>query len=362
MAILGALLVLLVLWDTFETIVIPKLIERRFRLSTVYARSIWNIWHFFVDRLPAGGVKAAALMSFGAFSIIFLFIVWATALVFGFALVHMGLGDLGADISFARYMYFSGETFFTLGYGDLTANSDFGRFVAIFEVGTGFGFLALVVSYIPVLYQSFSRREHFIMRMDSRFGSIPSAGEALKRFGGESAMRSLREHLRDAEQWSAEQLEAYLSYPILAYYRSQHETQSWLASVTAELDLSALVLAGCDPSEDWEYDLVFQAKATFAMSRHVIVDLSYVLDDPPAEHPPSRMTPDELFRVKKAVETAFGYVPSGFEVRLNQYTAMYEPFLIGLARDLHIVLPAWTATAQATDNWQLTAWDGGSHF
>ena len=362
MAILGALLVFLVLWDTFETIVIPKLIERRFRLSTVYARSVWRAWHWLIDRLPEGGVKSAALMSFGAFSIIFLFIVWAAALVFSFALVHAGISDLGPLVGFWDYIYFSGVTFFTLGYGDAVPVTDLGRFVAVFEVGTGFGFLALVISYIPVLYHAFSRREHFIMKMDSRFGSVPSAGEALRRYGGGSATRALRDHLKDAEQWSAEQLEAYLSYPILAYYRSQHETQSWLAAITAELDLCALVLAGSDPVDVWEFELAFQANATFAMARHVVVDLSYVLDDPPAEDPPSRLTPDELLRIKACVETAFGSVPKDFESRLDSCQRMYEPFLIGLARDLHLVLPAWTAGGDAEDNWQRTAWDGDAHF
>ncbi len=362
LAILGVILVFLVLWDTFETIVIPKLVERRFRLSTLYYRSVWRAWHFLIDRLPDGGAKSAALMSFGAFSIIFLFIVWATALVFGYSLVHMGLGDLGTGVTFARYIYFSGETFFTLGYGDMVAVSDIGRFVCIAEVGTGFGFLALVISYVPILYQAFSKREHFIMKMDSRFGSVPAAGEALRRFGGEGAMRSMSAFLKDAEHWSAEQLEGYLSYPILAYYRSQHESQSWLAAMTAVLDLCSLVMAGADAVEEWERDLLFQAKATFAMARHVVVDLSYVFDDPPAEHRPSRMTPQECVRLAQRIEVAFGGVRNDFDVRLDEYRGMYEPFLIGLARDLHIVLPSWTAPEGAEDNWQLAAWDGQAHF
>jgi hypothetical protein len=61
-------------------------------------------------------------------------------------------------------------------------------------------------------------------------------------------------------------------------------------------------------------------------------------------------------------EAAFGPMPKDFEARLAESRAMYEPFLIGLARDLHLVLPAWTAGALPPDNWQLTAWDGDTHF
>lgn len=361
-AILGVLLVLLVLWDTFETIVIPKLVERRFRLSTLYYRLVWQGWHAFTRLLPDGSIRTAALMSFGAFSLIFLFMVWGVVLVCGFALVHMGIGDLGAGEGFAHYLYYSGVTFFTLGYGDMVAISDFGKLVAVVEAGTGFGFLAVVISYIPILYQAFSKREHFIMQMDSRFGSVPTSCEALRRYGGDGATRLMRELLRDAEKWSAEQLEGYLSYPILAFYRSQHETQSWLSALTAVLDLCSLVLAGVDPVEEWEKGLVFQARATFAMGRHVIVDLSYVFDDPPAEHAASRLSPDERKRLKSVIETAFGDVRNDFDARLDEFRTMYEPYMIGLARDLNFVLPAWTATAGGSDNWQQTAWDGGPHF
>jgi hypothetical protein len=184
----------------------------------------------------------------------------------------------------------------------------------------------------------------------------------MRRYGGDGAARSMAAFLADAEVWSSEQLESYLSYPILAYYRSQHETQSWLAAMTAVLDLCTLVLAGVDAVEEWEKELVFQARATFAMSRHVIVDLSYVFNDPPAEQAISRLTPDERRRLGSVIERAFGSVRNDFEARLDEYRGMYEPYLIGLARDLNFVLPAWATADGGSDNWQQTAWDDGAHF
>ena len=362
LALIGFAVVLLVLWDAFETIVVPKTVERRFRVSSLHYRMVWRLWHLVVGRSRGVGLRQAALMSFGPLSLIFLFVAWATVLVFGFALVHMGVGDLGALGSFAHYMYYSGVTFFTLGYGDMVAVSELGRFIAVAEAGTGFGFLAIVISYIPILYQAFSRRERFIVMMDARMGSVPSAGEAIKRFGGDGAARSLREFLHDAEKWSAEQLENYLSYPILAYYRSQHETQSWLAATTAVLDTCAVVLAGVDDEEAWERELMFQAKSTFAMARHVIVDLAYVLGDPPAEEAPGRLTANDVVALRHGVDAAFGSVRTDFEARLREFTEMYEPYLVGLARDLRFVLPAWTAEGGALDNWQQTAWNDTSHF
>src|SRR5205085_1149766 len=155
---------------------------------------------------------------------------------------------------------------------------DSGKVFAVIEAGTGFGFLAVVISYVPVLYVAFSRREHLITLLDSKAGSQPSAGELLKRHGEAEAMEMLIDLLKEWETWSAQQLEAYLSYPILAYYRSQHDEQSWLMSLTCILDTCSLITLGFedDGSKPWAKRLYFQAKATFAMGRHVIVALAYI--------------------------------------------------------------------------------------
>lgn len=359
--IAGTLLVLAVLGDAFETIVVPKTIERRMRISTAYARAIWKVWHSLVKRLPEGKSRQTALQSFGPLSLLFLFVVWAGALVFGFALVHWGLMALGPDASFGDTLYFSGVTFFTLGYGDITASSPLGRTLSVIEAGTGFGFLAIIISYVPVLYQSFSRREQFIIQLDSRAGSDPSGGELIRRHAEARAMPLLAGTLRDAEIWAAQNLETYMSYPILAYYRSQHDTQSWLTALTAVLDACSLILAGFEGDEPWIDELKFQAHATFAMARHVVVDVAYVLDDPPAHHPKSRITLDVELRLIEIVQMACGTVPEDFVARLSAQRALYEPYLVGLARDLHFTLPSWIAPAEWFDNWQRTAWDA-EHF
>ena len=39
-------------------------------------------------------------------------------------------------------------------------------------------------------------------------------------------------------------MESQLSYPMLAFYRSQHDNQSWLAALTSIMDSCALVMVG----------------------------------------------------------------------------------------------------------------------
>jgi hypothetical protein len=76
--------------------------------------------------------------------------------------------------------------------------------------------------------------------------------------------------LYDWERWSAELLETHLSYPVLAYFRSQHTNQSWLAALTAILDTCALIMAGMNDGP------TRQAQLTFAMARHAVGDLAQI--------------------------------------------------------------------------------------
>ena len=130
----------------------------------------------------------------------------------------------------------------------------------------GFGFLALVIGYLPVLYQGFSHREVNISLLDARAGSPPTASELLVRQARN--MAGLEILLRDWERWAAELMESHLSYPVLLFFRSQHEHQSWLGAMTAILDASALCIAGVQGGPGR------QAQLTFAMARHAVVDLS----------------------------------------------------------------------------------------
>ena len=143
-------------------------------------------------------------------------------LILGFALLQYGLGEhfqLGNEpVTFGRLLYQSGQTFFTLGYGDILPTSEASRALAVLEAGMGFAFLGVVIGYIPVVYSSFSRREIQISMLDARAGSPPSATELLVRLAGRSDGPSLEQSvldqvLRDWERWTAELLESHISYP-----------------------------------------------------------------------------------------------------------------------------------------------------
>jgi hypothetical protein len=45
--------------------------------------------------------------------------------------------------------------------------------------------------------------------------------------------------LEAGEKWAVELMETHLSYPLLAFYPSQHVNQNWLAALTAMVDIAA---------------------------------------------------------------------------------------------------------------------------
>jgi hypothetical protein len=207
-----------------------------------------------------------------------------------------------------------------------------------------------VISYLPILYQAFSRRESRIAMLDAWAGSPPSAGELLRRVRGDRAL--LERFLADWEEWAAQLLESHISYPILALFRSQHDNESWLSALTAVLDTCALTIGGVD-------DVAPRvAELTFAMARHAVVDMCNVLDTPPRP-PDSDRLPDaareRLFAMLREAGCPFRSGPEA-AARINELRRMYEPYVNTLSERLVMPLPAWMAVQGARDNWQKSRW------
>jgi len=353
--VLGTVMILTVLWETFETIILPRRVRRRFRLTRLYYQSTWLTWATLARRISRRQRREALLSFFGPISLLGLLALWAVGLVLGFALVHYGsfsqLRTDSASPGFSIYVYFSGTTFFTLGLGDVAPVNWLARELTTLEAGVGFGFLAIVIGYLPVIYQSFSRREVIISMLDARAGSPPTAAELLRRHAKDHSVESLDELLRDWEHWSAELLESHLSYPVLAYFRSQHDNQSWLGALTTILDASAIVMAGLTGRSS------SQARLTFAMARHTVVDLSQVFKTQPDFQGVNRLSDTDLHHLHMGLRAA-GLDPEDPEgQRLMHLRRMYEPYVEALARYLEMDLPAWIPGSLQKDNWQTTAWE-----
>ena len=357
-AAVGVLVIVGILWDTFETIVLPRRVSRRVRLTRLFYVWTWAPVAGLARRVPPGKRRDRYLSFYGPLSLILLLFVWAVALLLAFGLLQWGAGTLlhvpedGAH-GLWTYAYMSGVIIFTLGFGDVFPLDTAGRFLAVVEAGTGFGLLAAVIGYLPVLYQSFSRREVSISMLDARAGTPPTAAELLRRHTEAGRLDGVEELLKDWEHWAADLMESHLSYPVLCYYRSQHDNQSWLASLVCVLDTCALVMVGVDGANAW------QARLTFAMARHALVDISQIFGTRPVAFERERMTDAELSALRSVLKGWGLNLRAGADAdeRLRSLRHQYEPYANGLSCHLLIQLPPWLPDHARADNWQTSAFD-----
>src|ERR1017187_6999746 len=344
-----------VLLDAFQTIILPRRASGRFRLTRIFYAMTWKPWEFFARRLRDPRKREAAFSYYGPLSLIFLLVVWAGAMVVGFALIFCALGspfnDAAQTPGLRTDLYVSGTTIFTLGLGDVTPRSLWARELIILEAGTGFGFLAVVMGYFPVLYSAFSRREVSISLLDARAGSPPTAAELMRRHSYEGAENALSILLLEWERWSAELLESHISYPLLCYFRSQHDNQSWIAALTSILDTSALLIAGVQGRE------ARQAQLTFAMARHALVDLAQIFSLVPVNNAPDRLPRDAYERLYKLLcQSGVSVCPDSHSMdRLRDMRVLYEGYAEALSSYLFMPLPPWIADQPHKDNWLAVA-------
>jgi len=354
-AVGGIICILIVLLDAFQTVILPRRAAGRLRLTRLFYIATWVPWRAVALSIHHPRKRETILSFYGPLSLIFLLIVWACGMVFGFSLIYYSLGnpfnDSSRQLSYFSDLYVSGTNFFTLGLGDVTPHGQIARVLCTLEAGTGFGFLAVVMGYFPVLYGAFSRREVSISLLDARAGSPPTAAELMRRHSFEGSEVELSTLLTEWERWSAELLESHISYTLLCYYRSQHTNQSWVGALTAILDTSALLIAGVRGHE------ARQAQLTFAMARHALVDLAQVFSLTPAENVPDRLPPERYEQLYSLLcQSGVSVCRDGQSYqRLQNLRALYEGYATSLSDHLCMPLPPWISEQPHKDNWLAVA-------
>jgi hypothetical protein len=348
--LVGSLLLAFVLLDAFQTIILPRRPVGRFRITWLFFLATWYLWTTIVGILPVRRSREQMYSAYGPLALLVLFIVWAALLIVAYALIFLGLKMPFADPThpatslqlLRTCLYASGTTIFTLGLGDVQPIGQIARALIVMESGTGLGFVALVIGYVPVLYTAFSNREISVALLDARAGSPPTAGELLTRHnfsGGHEALTTL---LSEWERWAAGMLETHISYPILCYYRSQHDNQSWLSALTAILDTCALLITTIEgPSTR-------QAQLTFSVARHVLVDLGHVfrleaIEQKYRANPAVRLHDDEFRELCDLLGEAGFSLCSSLDTRsrLSSIRKLYEPHAQAMAGYLRLDLPLW---------------------
>jgi hypothetical protein len=336
--------------DAFEVMLLPRRVMRQLRFVSIFYRATWSVWSALARGWPRRDQGDHLLGIFGPLSMVLLFSVWIAGLILGFGLLFWAV-EMNAKgtprPSLGDRLYMSGTTFFTLGYGDTVPHSGLARVVSVLEAGTGLGFIAAVIGYLPVLYQLFSHREAAVIRLDGRAGSPPSALGLLQRHSGEDGPVQIAALLHEWENWGSELLESHLSYPMLAYYRSQHNDQSWLAALAVIIDCCALILVGLDRVPP------LQARMTFTMCRQILVEMARSFRVAPSRYGGGDRLDHAAFgRLERdLIDSGFSWGTAEAEELLAALRATYEPLLDGLASYLLLSVPEWGVRDEPRDHW-----------
>jgi hypothetical protein len=351
----GALLVVLMLLEIFLAFLVPQRVRRGPRIVRSVREFAWRPWRWLAHALPD---RAADTMLglYGPLSLILNLALWMLGLVVGYAALQWAGGShlaAGSDVSFGHDLYFSAATLVSSGTGTLSAQTGFARAVQVTDAATGLLTLAIVIGYLPALFQAYSKREATVSQLDARAGSPPTAGRLVIRATRRGGWPAINDYLGDWEPWTAELMESHLSYPILASYRSQHVNQSWLAALCTVLDSCALTVAAAPVGT------VDAARYTFAIARHAVADLSYTFRTEPTSPPVDRLpmaSLEHLIAVLRGGGVEIDEDLATIFARLVRMRQLYEPYVYALAQKLTLTVPEWTAPESPTDNWRTTEW------
>ncbi len=268
--ILGIVAVFYILNDVFQSVVVPRPTPARFRLTRWVVRPGWRSWRAMGLRARSTGQRERVLGVFAPLLVVVLLVLWLTGLGLGFGLIFYGLrAQLHPVVQdFPTALYFAGTSVLTIGFGDFVATSGLARLLALTAGGTGLGTIALAISFLFSLYGSFQRREILIVMLDARAGAPPSGVNLLETMAKLGMVDDLPRLFGEWEKWGAEVLDSHLAYPVLAYFRSSHDNESWVSALGAVLDATTLVLTTVVDGPRGP------AKMMFAMGTHLVEDLA----------------------------------------------------------------------------------------
>ena len=243
----GAVIVIVVLFDVFNAVVVPRPTRRRLSPATLLTRTSWRAWRATGVRMRGANRREQFLGVYAPTLLVALLVMWIAGEIVGYGLLIHALNfDFSRAPSGLDSLYIAGSTILTLGTGDFSATGSLSRMVMLLGAASGLGTLALVISLLFNLYANFQQREALVVTLDARAGAPPSGITLLETHGKMEMIDGLGGLFAEWERWSAEVLDTHLAYPILAYFRSSHDNESWVAALGAVLDAATLVVTSVE--------------------------------------------------------------------------------------------------------------------
>ena len=117
--ILGAAILFGVLLEAFESIILPRRVTRRFRLTRVFYRATWMPWRAIGRKMGSLKTRESFYSYFGPLSLLLFLVVWACGLLIGFACFILAAGPptetYRIPIHFSDALYYQRNEFLHAG-------------------------------------------------------------------------------------------------------------------------------------------------------------------------------------------------------------------------------------------------------
>ena len=275
--ILGLVLVFLVGHDVFQSVVVPRWSSRHWRIAPWFTDKLWPLWRGLAGRRADGDAREDFLGTYAPLALMLMLIIWVGTLIMGFGLIFWGLCTRFKPIlhSFGEALYVAGVTVLTIGFGDYAPEDGMARVFTLMAGASGLAVFALVISLLFTLYTTFERREVLSLGLDARAGSPPSGVALLQNYSQLELLDKLPQFFEAWEEWSAQVLQSHIAYPLLLFFRSSHDNESWIASLGAVLDSATLLITTVAPCDKCGKGPIGSARLMFRMGTHTVVDLSH---------------------------------------------------------------------------------------
>ncbi|PZR57045.1 MAG: hypothetical protein DLM50_06920 [Candidatus Meridianibacter frigidus] len=266
----GLFLIWLCLRDVFQSVIVPRAVDRRLRISAFLSGQLWRVWRRRAGSIQDDDRREDFLGAFAPSLLVILFASWAFTLIFGYGLIFVALRDqLNPPATFWKALYFAGTSFLTIGFGDVVGSTGIARLVSIAAGASGLAVVAVVTAFLFSVFAAFQRREVFVVNVSAHSGAPPSGIGLLTTYGEGQMIEELSSLFAAGQQWAAEVMESHLAYPVLAFFRSSHDYESWVGALGTLLDASALILSATEGNAARG-----QAQVMYELGRHLTHDFA----------------------------------------------------------------------------------------
>jgi len=292
--LLGLVIVLWTLHSAIRSFVLPR--SDNVFLTRLVSQVIFRIFQLRLHWAKTYPQRDAVLAFFSPVVLLLLPVVWIACITIGYMAMFWAVGVRPLYNAF----WLSGSSLLTLGFAPVENLAQ--MLLAFTEATLGLGMVALLIAYLPTMFDAFTERETAVSMLEVRAGDPPSAVEMIKRMHRIRGLENLGEIWPKWEDWFVKLEQTHTSLIHLVFFRSPHVGQSWVVAAGTVLDAAALTASTLDLPRNPHADLCI--RAGYIALRNIVDFFGLPYDPNPRPDDPISVTRQEFEAVCRELEEA----------------------------------------------------------